>query len=36
MRVTSKGIPKNWTSNPDSINIISMIIKDIYNNMRFT
>ena len=34
MKVTSKGIPKNWTSNPDSINIISMIIKDIYNNRK--
>ena len=34
MRVTSKGIPKNWTSNPESINIISMIIKDIYNNRK--
>ena len=33
-KATAKGIPKNWTSNPDSINIISMILKDIYNNRK--
>ena len=33
-KVTAKGIPKNWTSNPESINIISMILKDIYNNRK--
>ncbi len=34
VRVTSKGIPKNWTSNPKSINIIGMILNDIYNNNK--